>query len=136
VRLSLELSAAGKNTYDCGSCDERTRQNRNCANRNGLLPDLAHGKDEWLQIPADLKHSVKFGDLKFYACPLLLITPETWSLLEMVNDCISAEHGDIINLPYPGTLTEQPAYFREAVRIVRAERAAWRNEQMEARKHG
>lgn len=94
------------------------------------------GREEWLQVPADLKFAAKMGDMKFYRCPLASITPETWALLELVNDCISAEHGDLIQLPYPGTVADQPEKFREAVRIVRSERAQWRQQKMEALKDG
>jgi len=39
--------------------------------------------------------------------------------------------GDIIQLPYPGALNEQPPRWREAVRIMRAEKGRHRQEQLE-----
>lgn len=40
----------------------------------------------------------------------------------MVNETTSGESGDIHHLPYPGTVLDQPSWYREAVRIKRAER--------------
>jgi hypothetical protein len=68
--------------------------------------------------------------LKFLACPLSTITTQTWDVLNLVNDCTDGD-GNLLNLPFAGSVLEQPEWFREAVRIVRSERAEWRKQQME-----
>lgn len=88
------------------------------------------GRDEWLQVPAGLRHVLKIDDLKFYQCPVSCITPRTWRMLRTVNETTNAD-GDILHLPYPGTILEQPEWYREAVQIVRSERARHRREEME-----
>lgn len=55
----------------------------------------------------------------------------TWQILGLVNEATSGENTDILHLPYPGTILDQPPWFREAVRIVANERARHRREQME-----
>jgi hypothetical protein len=43
-------------------------------------------------------------------------------MLELVNETTDWESGRILHLPEPGTITQQPAWYREAVKIKRAER--------------
>lgn len=86
-------------------------------------------------MPADLRPVLKLGDIKFYRCPLGSITPASWQLLHLVQETTNAD-GDIIQLPYPGALLDQTPRYREAVRIMRAEKARHRQEQMEKTRHG
>lgn len=75
-------------------------------------------------MPPDVRpvlHGSDFGDLRFYQCPVSTITADTWEMLALVNETTNAE-GEIIHLPWPGTILDQPGTYREAVRIVRAER--------------
>lgn len=117
-------------------CPERMRQYRNCRNRNKVKHLLLQGKDEWLQVSSKARDVLKLEDMKFMACPVSTITPRTWQILKLVNDCCSAENCDIIQLPFPGSLLEQPVWFRQAVDIIRRERAEHRSREMEKIKDG
>jgi hypothetical protein len=66
---------------------------------------------------------MKFGEVKFYQCPVSLITPKTWEILKIVN---TTTNGDCnIIFPYKGaSYTEQPRWYLQAVEIVRQARAA------------
>lgn len=97
---------------------------------------MLQGKEEWLSVSSKARAVMKLDDLKFMACPVSTITPRSWQILKLINDCCSAENCDIINLPFPGTLLEQPTWFRQAVDIVRRERAAHRAKEMENIKNG
>ena len=132
MRFSLYLSDH-PGEYDCHTCDEKKRQLRNCHNRAGYEQTLLEGADEWRSIPASRKHALKipWAPTKFMACPLCVITPTTWDVLNLVNDCASAENTDLLHLPYACTILEQPPWFREAVKIVRAERGAFRAHKMD-----
>lgn len=75
----------------------------------------------------------KLGDLKFLACPISVITGETWELIRLVNLCTNAE-GDIIHLPEPHlSILDQNPRFLKAAEVVRRERhSEWfRKEQKE-----
>lgn len=100
-----------------------------------MAPDIAIGAAEWLQVPASIKPVLKSGDIKFYRCPLSVITPRSWQLIALVNDCITAD-GDIIRLPADFGDPLPIPLFREIVKMVRAERASWRREQQERRTNG
>ena len=108
-------------------CDERQRKNRNCRNHKRLNYLIATGRAEWLLVSGGIPHVVKVLDTKFYACPSSIITRKTWKILELVNDTTDAET-NIINLPFPGAYLDQPPWYREAVRIVRTQRARYRKE--------
>lgn len=66
---------------------------------------------------------LKIADSKFLECPLSAIPPAAWDLLGLVTDATDRE-GNILHLPCPGALLDQPPWFRQAVRIVRAERGS------------
>ena len=69
-------------------------------------------------------------DLRFYECPASCITRKTWGIARLVNECLDAE-GNLIQLPFPGSLTEQPTWFRQAVQLVKYERAEHRAREIE-----
>lgn len=79
------------------------------------------------------EHEVlKIDDLKFFACPVSFITARSRQLLELVNETCDLETGKIDHLPYPGTITQQPDWYREAVKIKRNERLSeWYAEEIE-----
>lgn len=84
--------------------------------------------DEWNRVPIDY-HDLevrKIDDLKFFSCPLSVITGETWELLKQVNICTNAA-GEIVHLPEPEfSILDQSPRFLKAVEIVRRERnSAW-----------
>jgi hypothetical protein len=88
-----------------------------------LLHEILIG-DEWDQVPVDYHYlwQKKIEDLKFFACPLSVITGETWELLRIVNMCTNAA-GEIIHLPEPEySILDQSPRFLKAVEIVRRER--------------
>jgi len=70
------------------------------------------------------------GDIRLTECPLSFITPDIHELISLVYECTN-RHGDLIHLPYPGLISDQPSRFREAVDIVRRERNAWNIKQMQ-----
>jgi hypothetical protein len=109
---------------------------RNCRNRNKLKHEILQGGDEWRLVTSRLRHVLKVDDIKFFSCPLAVVTQKTWQIMKLVNECISAEHGDIIQLPFGGALLDQPTWFRQAVEIVRQERAEHRRKEMEKIRNG
>jgi hypothetical protein len=128
VRFGLTAKKPGD--WDCSSCDERHRADRNCGNRKGYKETLLQGAHEFLSVSAQIKAALKMGDIKLLACPISTITTQTWEILALVNDCTNAD-GDLLHLPFEGALLDQPPWFRDAVRIVRNERAEHRRKQME-----
>lgn len=74
---------------------------------------------------------LKEGDVKFFECPVSAIKQRTWDRIRLVNESTTGEHTDILHLPYPGTILDQPPWYREAVRIVRVERNEHRAREME-----
>lgn len=76
------------------------------------------------------KPVLKVADTKFMACPVSSITTRTWEIIALVNQTTDAE-GNILHLPFPGSYLQQPQWYREAVQIVRGERARHQREQME-----
>lgn len=109
------------------------REQRNCNNQKKLLHEILI-RDEWEQVPlAYHDHEVKkLDDLKFFACPLTVITGNTWELIKQVNLCCDGE-GNIRHLPEPSmSILDQSPRFLEAVQIVRAERhSEWFREQQD-----
>lgn len=89
------------------------------------------GKDEWCQVSSTVRHVLKIDDVKFYECPASAITARSWQLMRLVNETTGGDHTDILHLPCPGTILDQPPWYREAVQIVRHERAAHRAKMME-----
>lgn len=79
-------------------------------------------KDEWHTVSIHHRPALKVGDVKFYECPVTAITPKTWEILSIVNECTDSE-GNILNLPFAGSLTDQPQWFRKAVKMVKEERS-------------
>lgn len=124
----MYLAGEGAGKWHCADCDERKRNLRNCHNRHDLSWSIALEAAEWRQVPPEVRpvlHGEDFDDLRFYQCPVSCITADTWELLALVDETTNAE-GDILHLPCPGTILDQPGVYREAVRIVKSERAAAR----------
>lgn len=74
-------------------------------------------------VTTKLREVWKNEDTKIFECPASVVTPRTWQILRLVNECTGGEHCDLLHFPFPGGLLDQPTWFREAVQIVRAERA-------------
>ena len=74
----------------------------------------------------------KIENLKFFACPLSVISGESWELMRQVNLCTNTA-GEIIHLPKPGfSILDQSPRFLKAVEIVRRERnSEWFRERQE-----
>ncbi|MCP3177309.1 hypothetical protein MJO47_09380 [Desulfuromonas sp. KJ2020] len=133
VRFSLWLGDHS-GEFDCNECKEKNRIIRNCHNRAGCSEEILEGKQEWDSIPTGRRPALKipWAPTKFMACPISTITSKTWQILALINDCTSAESTDLLHMPYSGpggqlgTIFDQPEWFRDAVRIVRAERGAYR----------
>lgn len=87
------------------------------------------GQAEWRLISAKIRFIAKWGDLKLFECPLSFITKKTWEILQIVNETTNAA-GEILLLPWPGTLLEQPSWYRESVRIVRAEKNKYQQQRL------
>lgn len=70
-------------------------------------------------------------------CPKSLYRlPIVEQLLHMVFMCIGGYSGtELIHLPFPGTILDQPNMFIDAYNIVNSEYSKWNKEQDEARKH-
>lgn len=89
------------------------------------------GKEWTALVPAVYhKHEVmKIDDLKFFECPQSCITKSTWQILGFINETTNADCEILNPPPFPGTYMEQPQWYREARRIVRAERnSEWHRE--------
>lgn len=97
---------------------------------------LLQGLDEWITVSTKARDILKLGDMKFMACPVSTITPRTWQLIKLVNETTSAENCEILHLPFEGGLLDQPIWYRQAVEIVRHERAEHRAEEMEKIRDG
>lgn len=69
--------------------------------------------------------------MKFFECPVSAITRRTWDLIRLVNETALGEHMEQLYFPEPGTILDQPPWYREAVRIVRQERAEHRARELE-----
>lgn len=63
--------------------------------------------------------------MKLFECPLSAITHNTWSIISLVNETTDTD-GNILHLPFEGALTDQPQWYRDAVKIVKSERVAHR----------
>jgi len=90
-------------------------------------------KPEWIKWPESLKPSYKWGEgetaVKFYECPRSVITDRTWRMLSLVNETVNAD-GEVLHLPFPGAWLEQPQWYRQAVSIVKRERADHRSKEL------
>lgn len=78
-------------------------------------------------LTKDIKHVAKILDLKFFECPVSVITKKTWDIIKLVNETTD-ENGKIIHLPFNGSYLDQPPWYREAVIIVRTVRNKYRKE--------
>jgi hypothetical protein len=80
------------------------------------------GADEWRSVPADTQHIEKIADLKYLACPISVITRDTWDLIKLVNLCADKD-GNIHHLPEPEfPITDQSERFLVAHEMVVRER--------------
>lgn len=73
---------------------------------------------------------LKIADLKYFECPLSVITPRTWQILRLVNETTDSDT-NILHLPFQGTILDQPPWYRAAVQIVREERSRHNREELE-----
>jgi hypothetical protein len=98
-----------------------------------LLHEILTG-EEWDRVPVPYHHfwQKKIDDLKFFACPINVITGSTWDLLRQVNLCCNGS-GEIIHLPEPElSIMDQSPRFLKAVEIVKRERnSEWFREQQD-----
>jgi hypothetical protein len=79
-------------------------------------------KDDWRSISTAHRAVLKLGDLKFFECPVSAITRKTWDILALVNETTDGD-GNILHLPFEGTIIEQPDWYRQAVKLSKKERA-------------
>lgn len=107
---------------------------RNCRNRRGLRHSVLKGRDEWKKVSPGIPHVLKIGDIKFFECPLSAVKPRTWDLMRLVNETALGEHMEQLYLPEPGTIMDQSPRYREAIGIVRHQRAEHRRRELEKRK--
>lgn len=128
VRFSLR---ANTGSYQCSECDAKRKKRLNCQNHQGVLYPILNGPDDWRLYPPERKWVEKVWRTKFFACPLSTITQGTWELIRLANQCLSGEGDAITVLPFGGGLLEQPPWFREAMDIIRSERAEYRREQLD-----
>lgn len=99
-----------------------------------MLKDVYKVKAEW--VAEDPRPIVKTIDGKFFACPMSVITENTWSIINLVNSTTDTDC-NILHLPYPGengagSYLEQPKWYRDAVNIVRDMRLTDRSNRAEA----
>ena len=121
IWFSLSLADTGRDKYNCNECKQQDK--RNCYNKKGVRHSVISKKDKrFFCRELDQYRVAKVNDLLFYECPLSFITPKTWKILQLVNDTTDGDC-NIMALPYPGAYTEQPDWYREAVRVVRTARA-------------
>lgn len=92
--------------------------------------------DEWNLYPPEKKPVEKIYRTKFFACPVSTITQSTWEMIRLANACLSGESDAITTLPFSGGYLDQPHWFREAIEIIRNERAEARKEALEKMKKG
>lgn len=94
------------------------------------------GDHEWnILVPTGYHQNEvqKMGDLKFFECPQSFITRRSWQIIALVNETADAD-GNILHLPFSGTILEQPLWYRGAVKMVRSERHSdWNRELQEKR---
>jgi hypothetical protein len=131
VRFSYLSSGDKTDTYDCSKCDERGREFKNCHNRHRVKHPILKGKNEWIMVTSTLRPIVKVDDIKFYECPVSAISHRTWQRIRLVNETTDPEHTNILHLPFPGTFLDQPPWYRQTVQIVRQERAANRQRELD-----
>lgn len=72
---------------------------------------------------------VKLGDMFIYECPTSAIDNGIKDLINVVNISTNKD-GDIIHLPYKGTILDQPKRFLDAVQITRNERLQYQIDKM------
>lgn len=106
----------------------------NCHNRRHLKHTILKGVHDWRQVSSTLRHVLKIGDIKFFECPVSAITPRTWARIKLINETARGEHMENLYLPNPGTIQDQPPWYREALRIVQHERAEHRAREMKKMK--
>lgn len=99
-----------------------------------MLHPILKGRDEWRWVSASLPFVLKIADVKFYECPISAIKPRTWETMRLVNETALGENMEQLYFPEPGTITDQPPWWREAVKIVRQERAEHRARELEKQK--
>jgi hypothetical protein len=58
---------------------------------------------------------------RFYACPVSVITENTRSIMDLVNNTTDIDC-NILHMPFPGSYLEQPKWYRDSVNIIRNER--------------
>ena len=58
---------------------------------------------------------------RFYACPVSVITENTRSIMDLVNNTTDIDC-NILHMPFPGSYLDQPRWYRDAVNIIRNER--------------
>jgi hypothetical protein len=116
--------------FDCTDCTKKQRDVRNCHNHKNFA-SLILLKSEWKEVTANHHHSsvLKIGDLKFMSCPVSTITTDTWDILALVSETTDGDC-NILNLPFAGTIIEQPQWYRQAVKIVKSERAKHQQERL------
>lgn len=128
VRYSLYISTPGKQAYQCKGCEKQDK--RNCHNVKKYKHSILTGVEEWKLVTPSLRHVLKVGQTKFFECPISAITGKTWKIVGLVNETTNSE-GDILHLPFQGCYEDQPQWYKDAVVIVKSERARHRAEQME-----
>lgn len=111
------------------------RENRNCRNRKKLKHNIIAGRENWRQVSATLRNVLKIDDLKFFECPQSAITQKTWRILSLVHETTNND-GDILHMPFEGGILDQPPWYREAVRMVKRERAAHQKRKIEEARDG
>lgn len=109
---------------DCSNCPEKKRKQRNCHNKQRRKESIVD-KVDWQEWPASLKPVQKWSSLKFYECPRSAVTNRTWDILGLVNETTNCD-GEVLHLPFPGAWLEQPQWYRQAVQVVKSERAIHR----------
>ena len=107
--------------YDCLTCTDKLREARNCHNKKQYENPILL-KSEWKTISTSHRDVLKIGDLKFFECPVSTINRKTWDIISLVNETTDGE-GNILHLPFVGTILEQPDWYRQSVRILKKERA-------------
>ncbi len=86
---------------------------------------ILEGPEEWKRLPrtAGKPFKIPWAPTMFLACPLSVLTANTWDVIDLVSECTGGENCDLLHLPFPGPLLDQPPWFREAVKIYRRERS-------------
>jgi hypothetical protein len=89
-------------------------------------------KEDWKSVSVKLRSVLKVGDLKFFECPMSVISKQTWAVLGIVNETTDGDC-NILHMPFVGTIFDQPQWYRTAVKLVKSERS---NNQRERLKRG